>query len=93
MVFRIQQLEKTVLLVRGYSNGTDDKYICVCTLYKPKGKKKWQVLGFLSNAGSARKAKETLQFLNNFPDGTYTYVSDEDFNRFYKKHNYKQIEL
>ena len=93
MVFRVQQLEKTVLLVRGYSNDADDKYICVCTLYKPKGKKKWQVLGFLSNVGSAREAKETLQFLNTFPDGTYTYVSDEDFNRFYKKHNYKQIEL
>ena len=93
MIFKIQKLEETVLLVRGYSNETTNKYCCVGTLYRPKGKKKWQVLGFLSDVRSAKKAKETLQFLKNFPDGTYTYVSDEDFNRFYKKHNYKQIEL
>ena len=93
MVFKVQQLEKTVLLVRGYRKEADIEYDCVCTLYKPEGQKKWQVLGFMSKKGSPKEAKVVLQYLKNFPDGTYTYVSDEDFNRFYKKHNFKQIEL
>lgn len=93
MIFKIQTLEPTVLLVRGYKNPDDIKFSFVCTLHREIGEKKWHILGALTRNGSRKEVKETLQFLTDFPGGTYTYVSQKDFERFYKKHFFVCVDL
>ena len=93
MIFRIQTLEPTVLLVRAYRKPEDIKFDFVCTLHRKIGEKSWHVQGALSTIGSRKEAKEVFKFLEEFPDGTYTYVSQRDFERFYKKHYFTCIDF
>ena len=93
MTFKLQTLEPTVLLVRGYKNPEDVKYCFVCTLYRKSEKEKWHVHGALSTGGSRDEMDETFKFLEEFPNGTYTMVSKKDFERFYKKHYFTCIDF
>lgn len=93
MVFKIQTLESTVLLVRGYKCQDDIKYCFVCTFHREIGEKGWNVHGALSTVGTRKEADEVFTFLEEFPEGTYTMVSEKDFKRFYKKHYFTCIDF
>ena len=85
MVFKVEKLEENVHLVRVYRKTDGMKYSFVCTLHKTKDSKKWQIKATMSDRGSIKEAKKVFQYLKNYPSGVYTYVSEEDFKRFYKR--------
>ena len=93
MEFKIQELEPTVLLVRGYKKPDDIKFDFVCTLHRKIGEKKWHIHGALSTVGTRDEAEEVFKFLEEFPDGTYTMVSKKDFERFYEKHYFVCVDF
>lgn len=93
MIFKAQKLEDSVILIRGYRNNNDIKFCFVCTLYRSVNEKEWQILGALSRGCTIKETKEVFEFLKNFPDGTYAYVSNEDFERFYKRYRFKCIDF
>lgn len=93
MTFKLQTLEPTVLLVRGYKKPEDIKYCFVCALYRKNENEKWHAHGALSTVGTKGEAEEVFTFLEYFPDGVYTYVSSEDFERFYEKRYFKCIDF
>lgn len=86
MIFKIEALEENIHLVRVYRKADDKKYCFVCTLHKTKDIKEWQIKATMSDRGSIKEAKEVLQYLKNYPSGVYTYVTKEDFKRFYKRY-------
>lgn len=93
MTFKVEKLEKNVCIIRGYRKKDDIKYCCVCTLHKRKDEMKWQIHGFMSDMGTSREAREVLVYLRNFPDGVFTYVSDDDWKRFYKRYNFRRLDF
>ena len=93
MLFRVQKLGNKVRLVRGYSDGEEIKFCFVCTFYRESKDDKWQVHGALSSVNiRPRDVLATYKFIEDFPGGTYTYVSKEDFERFYKKHYFTCVD-
>jgi hypothetical protein len=85
MIFKVEPIEENVHLVRAYRKSDDMKYCFVCTLYKAKNEKQWQIKATMSDKGTIKEAKEVLQYLKSYPSGVYTYVTKDDFERFYKR--------
>lgn len=85
MIFKVEKLEENIHLVRAYRKKDAIKYCFVCTLHKTKDRKEWQIKAAMSDRGSIKEAKKVFQYLKNYPSGIYTYVSEEDFKRFYKR--------
>lgn len=86
MVFKVEILNKEVHCIRGYRKEGDVEYVFGCVLHRPAGKKEWQIKVTLSTGGGTRKeTMETLKFLRDYPGGTWTYVTKEDMERFYRR--------
>ena len=85
MVFKVQKLEPNVHLIRGYSPKDDIKFCFVCTLYKATDKKQWEILAALSVGMGIKAIGETFKYLKTYPDGVYTHVTVNDWQRFYKR--------
>lgn len=93
MTFKVEKLEPNVCIIRGYRKKNDIKYCAICTLHKKENETSWQIHGFMSDKGTTQEVKKVLAYLKNFPDGVFTYVSDDDWKRFYKKYNFKRIDF
>lgn len=91
--FKIEKLEGNVHIVRGYRKEDDIKFCFSCVLHKAKNEKQWHIHIAKSDTGSLKEAKEVLRYLKNYPDGVFTYVSDDDWKRFYKRYNFKCIDF
>ncbi|MCK5014032.1 MAG: hypothetical protein KAS66_09440 [Candidatus Omnitrophica bacterium] len=85
MIFKVEPLNKEVHCIRGYRKEGDAEYIFGCVLHRPKGKKEWQIKVTLSTGGTRKETMETLRFLRDYPGGTWTYVTEEDMERFYRR--------
>lgn len=87
MIFKIQKLNSCVHVVRGYQKEDDIKYSFVCTLYKKAVDDRWNILATMTDGGGTiQEIRETLNYLKNYPCGVYTYVSEKDWQRFYKRY-------
>jgi hypothetical protein len=93
MIFKVEELEPNVHLIRGYRKEDDIKVCFSCVLHKPKDEKKWHLHIARSDVGSFKEAKKVLQYLENYPDGVFTYVSDDDWERFYKKYDFRKVDF
>ena len=92
MIFKVGEIEPKVHLIRGYRKKDDIEFCFSCVLHKAQNEKKWHLhLATSDKKGAAGEVKETLKYFKNYPDGVFTYVSDTDWKRFYKKHNFKRI--
>lgn len=85
MIFKVEVLSEEVHCIRGYQKENDNNYIFCCTLHRPDGEKQWQIKATLSIGGTLKEVMEAFNFLKNYPSGVYTYVTKEDFERFYKR--------
>lgn len=85
MIFKVEVLNKEVHCIRGYRKESDAKYVFGCVLHRPTGKKEWQIKITLSKGGNRKEAMETLRFLRDYPGGTWSYVTKEDMDRFYRR--------
>lgn len=94
MIFKIEELEPNVHIVRGYRKKNDIEVFFSCVLHKEKDEKKWHIhIARSDKKGTIREVKKTLEYLENYPNGVFTYVSDNDWKRFYKKYNFKRIDF
>ena len=85
MVFKVEKLEENVHLVRAYRKAGDKKYCFVCTLHKTKDRKEWQIKAAISSGVGVKTIMKVFRYLKNYPSGVYTYVTKEDFKRFYRR--------
>ncbi|MCK4826104.1 hypothetical protein KA005_60720, partial [bacterium] len=94
MVFKVRKLGDCVCQARGYRKEENIPYVFVCTFYRPEGQKKWEVQAVLSSTrGTRQEVKEVSEFIETFPDGTFTWVSEKDFERFYKNHYFVCVDF
>lgn len=94
MIFKVRKLGDEVCQTRGYRKEGDIPYIFVCTFYKSAEQIMWEVQATLSSSTCTRREmKEIFEFIENFPGGTFTWVSKRDFERFYKKHYFVCIDF
>ena len=91
MTFKVEKLESNVHLIRRYRKKDNIKVCFSCVLHKSKDEKKWHIHIAKSDTGSFKEAKKVLQYLENYPDGVFTYVSDDDWKRFYKNYNFRRV--
>lgn len=93
MIFKVRKLGDEVCQARGYRKEGDVPYVFVCTFYRPEGQKKWEIQATLSTVGTIKETKEVFDFLENFPGGTFSWVTKKDFERFYKKHYFVCVDF
>ena len=94
MIFKIEVLEKNIHIVRGYRKKDDIPFCFSCVLHRKKkwynplfifSKTPWHMLIAMSSGMCGKSILEATRYLKNYPNGTYTYVSKKDFDRFYKR--------